>query len=167
MATAGATVAMARTCTVCTHAERAAIDLLLVNGGSGNAVAAKYRVSEDAVVRHRARHLPAALAVATEAAAVARADDLLGQVRDLQGKALGILAKAERAGDLRTALGAIREARGNLELLAKLIGQLDERPVVNLLVAPEYIAVRTRLLVALAPYPEARIAAAEALSAAD
>jgi len=44
---------------------------------------------------------------------------------------------------LRTALSGIREARGNVELLAKLRGELDERPVVNILVAPQWIALRT------------------------
>ncbi len=55
---------------------------------------------------------------------------------------------------------AIGEARRNLELLAKLIGQLDTRPTFNLLIAPEWLAVRTVLLSALAPYPAARAAVA-------
>ena len=159
---------MVKTCTVCRDERRPLIDRALVAGEPVRALASRFvPLSRTAIHRHKEEHVPELLARAHEAGEVANADDLLGQVRDLQGKALGILAKAEQAGDLRTALGTIREARGNLELLAKLIGQLDERPVVNLLVAPEYIAVRTRLLVALAPYPEARIAAAEALSAAD
>ena len=62
---------------------------------------------------------------------------MLRQVRALQSKTLSILLQAEGAGDLRTALAAIREARGNVELLAKLSGELDERPVVNLDLSPE------------------------------
>jgi hypothetical protein len=58
-------------------------------------------------------------------------------------------------------LGAIREARGNVELLAKLLGELDERPVVNVvLIDPE---VRDAIVRALAPYGEARLAVANAL----
>jgi len=60
---------------------------------------------------------------------------------------------------------AIREARGNIELLAKLLGELDERPVINLVAAPEWIQIRTAILVALQPYPEARVTVAEALDA--
>lgn len=45
-----------------------------------------------------------------------------------------------------------------IELLAKLIGELDERPQVNILVSPEWIAVRTAVLEALAPHPQARAA---------
>jgi hypothetical protein len=39
--------------------------------------------------------------------------------RDLQERALAILLKAEETKELNVALRAIREARGNLELLAK------------------------------------------------
>jgi hypothetical protein len=42
----------------------------------------------------------------------------------LAEKAVGILANAQAAGDLRTALIAVREARGCLELIAKLNGEL-------------------------------------------
>jgi hypothetical protein len=94
--------------------------------------------------------------LATAASEVAEADTLLDQVRTLQGRAYGILDKAEGAGDLRTALGAIREARGNLELLAKLLGELDERPVVNLNVSPEWLELRAVIVGALEPHPEAR-----------
>jgi hypothetical protein len=43
----------------------------------------------------------------------------------LQNRALSILDRADESGDLRTALSAIREARSNLELLAKLLGELQ------------------------------------------
>src|ERR671913_2643141 len=128
---------MPRSCTVCEHPKREIIDRELVGGASNRSVASLYDVSEAAVRRHKANHLPAKLVMAQQAEEVAQADDLLQQVRDLQGRALAILGKAEAAGDLRTALGAIREARGNLELLAKLLGELDERPVVNVDVSPE------------------------------
>jgi hypothetical protein len=87
---------------------------------------------------HESGAIPSFLAKAQEAREVAKADDLLSDVRGLQERALGILDKAEDAGDRRTALGAIREARGNLELLAKLLGELDERPV-NVLLSPEWL----------------------------
>jgi hypothetical protein len=116
---------MPRTCTICTHADRKAIDGALVGGGVFRELAAKYRVSEDAIARHKASHLSATLVKAAEAEDAYRADDLLAQARALQAKAIGILDRAEAAGDLRTALSAIREARGNLELLAKLLEQTD------------------------------------------
>jgi len=68
---------------------------------------------------------------------VAHADGLLGQLKDLQGRTLGILTQAEEAKDLRTALQAVGQARGNLELLAKVTGELQQEGTLNLVVSPE------------------------------
>jgi hypothetical protein len=147
---------MPRRCAICSHADKEAIDEALVGGTALSALAALYRVSDDSLGRHKANHLPTTLAKAQEAEEVAQADDLLDQVRDLQERALAILDKADEAGELRTALSAIREARGNLELLAKLLGELDDRPQLNILVSPEWLELRTVIVGALEPYSEAR-----------
>jgi hypothetical protein len=115
------------------------------------------------VYRHKTEHLPAYLSKAREAEDAAKADDLLDQVRNLQAHALDILERAEKAGDLRTALAAISQARGNLELLGKLAGELDERPVVNLNVSPEWLELRTVIVGALEPHPAAHRAVLRAL----
>ena len=70
--------------------------------------------------RHQQGHLPATMLKAREAQEVAHADDLLAQLQSLQQKALEILARAEGNGDLRSALAALRELRGTVELTAKL-----------------------------------------------
>lgn len=54
-----------------------------------------------------------------------------------------------------------------MELLAKLTGELDERPQVNVLnvsASPEWLGIQSSMLEALAPYPEARTAVAGALT---
>lgn len=147
---------MPRPCTVCTHEGRRAIDRELVGDAPNRAIARQYGVSKDAIARHRAEHLPEKLARAEQAEQVAQADDLLREVRALRSKAYALLLKAESQGDLKTALSGVREARACLELLAELEGELDRRPQVNLLLAPEWLAVRTALLDALRPFPEAR-----------
>lgn len=157
---------MPRRCTICTHANREAIDRRLVEGDAFPAITALYRdTSADALGRHKAAHLPAALARAMDAAATAHGDDLLADLVALQARTLTILAAAEQQDKLSVALAAIREARGNLELFARLTQQLDTRPTINLLVAPEWLAVRTLLLEALWPFPEARAAVAGRLAA--
>lgn len=150
-------------CTVCGHPDREAVEAALVAQRGLRDIAGQFRLSKSALERHKANHLPATLVKAQHAEVVADADSLLSQVRDLQRKALAILAKAEAAGELRTALQAIGQARGNLELLAKLLGELDDRPQVNVLLAPEWQAVRSALLAALGPFPEARAAVAARL----
>ena len=147
---------MPRRCTVCHHPKRHGIDEALVNGTPYRSVAKRVGLSESAVYRHKTEHLPAHLLKAREVEEVAQADGLLEQVRHLQGHTLAILERAEKAGDLRTALAAISQARGNLELLGKLAGELDERPVVNLHVSPEWLELRALIVVALEPHPAAR-----------
>ncbi len=156
---------MPRACTICVHPDRDAIDRALVAGAANRRIAAQHAVSEQAIRRHRAEHLPEKLAKAEAAAEVAQADDLLRELRELRSKANALLLKAERSGDLRTALGSIREARACIELLAELEGELDRRPHINLLVTPEWVAVRTAVMTALAAHPDAKLAVVERLEA--
>lgn len=155
---------MPRVCTICTHKSRAEIDQALVARRPFRAIARQYGVSKDALIRHHDDHLPASLVKAQAASEAAQADALLAQVVDLRDKALGILSKAEVADDLRAAVSAIREARGCVELLGKLAGQLNEAPVVNLILMPEWRQLQAAILMALEPHAEARLAVASALS---
>ena len=100
-----------------------------------------------------------------EAERVANGDDLLDQVRDLQRRAVAILERAEEEGDHRVALTAIREARGCLELLGRLAGELQERQTVNVLINPQWVEIRGAILQALEPHGEAREAVTRALGA--
>ena len=155
---------MPRRCTVCTHPRREEIDRLLVaRGGTFRDIARQFRVGKDALFRHYDDHLPEALAKAEGAKEAARADDLLGQMRTLQKATHHILAAALGSGDHRTALGAVREARGNLELLGKLLGELEHGTTVNVLISPEWRAVQAVILEALAPHPLVRQRVAAAL----
>ncbi len=147
---------MPRACTVCTHPKRDEIDAALVAGVALRNIAKRFDTSPTAVFRHKGEHLPAKLVMAEKASEVAQADGLIEQLQDLQRRAHTILDKAEEAGELRVALSAIREARGNLELLAKLLGELDERPQINILVSPEWLELRATIVTALAPHPDAR-----------
>ncbi len=156
---------MSRTCTVCGHPQRAAIDQALMDGVPLREIAARYGLTDSSVARHKADHIAVALSKAQEAKEVAQGDDLLAQVASLQTRTLAILSKAEEAQDLRTALQGVAQARGNLELLAKLAGQLAQEGTVSLVISPEWILVRAALLGALVPYPEARLAVAGRLMA--
>lgn len=155
---------MPRTCTICAHPDREAIDQRLVAGEALRDIAGRTQLSKTSLHRHQQDHVTATLARAQEAEEIARADGLLAQVKDLQDKALGILDKAERAGDLRTALAGVREARACLELLSKLSGELDGRAQINLSLDPSWIQIRTTILASLEPYPHARIAVVGALN---
>ena len=145
---------MPRKCLVCSHEQREAIDRALVAGETLAAIAALYCVSKDSVGRHKVKHLPASLALAKEAEEVAQADSLMEQVQYLQRKAMSILDRAEKAGDLRTALQAISAARGVLELLARITGEIETRTALNIVISPQWVELKGVILEVLAPHPE-------------
>ena len=155
---------MARRCTICAHEKRPDIDRALVAGEKYRDIAGQFGVSRSALVRHSDDHLPASLVKAHDAAEAAQADALLAQVVDLRDKAIGILEAAEEKKDLRSAIAAIREARGCVELLGKLAGQLQDVPVINVFMSAEWQGVQTAILAALEPHADARMAVAKALT---
>ena len=157
---------MPRTCTVCQHAKRNEIDAALIEHRPYRDIARRFGPSKDALVRHHDNHLPAALVKAKDAAEVAHADTILDQVQMLRDRAIAILdtATAEEGKDLRIALGAIREARGCLELLGKLAGELQDAPTINVVITPEWRRIQAVILAALEPHTEARLAVASALA---
>ncbi len=116
--------------------------------------------------RHKDEHLAATLTKSEAVKEEARADDLVEQLNQLRGKAIALLLAAERAGDLRTALAGVREARATIELLLEVEERIDRRPVVNILISDEWLHVRGLIIAALGSYPEAKQAVVGALSAA-
>jgi len=172
---------MPRTCSVCGHPDRPAIDAALVGGESLRNIAQQFGTSATALHRHRAEHLPAALVAAQDAVEASQADSLLAQLRGLLGRAddqyavaRGIVGKAVAADDLRAATaalqagnGALREARGCVELLAELEGEISRRPEVSITISTEWIEIRSVILMALQTHPAARQAVVRALGKVD
>jgi hypothetical protein len=147
---------MPRSCTVCDSEHRREIDRELVHGRGLRTIAHTYGVGEYSVRRHRREHLPELLAKGYTAEEAARADELLFEVGRLQAKTLSTLLKAEAAEEHSVLLRAVREARENIELLAKLRGELDARPVINLVLSPEWLELRALIVAALEPHPDAQ-----------
>src|ERR687883_263908 len=173
---------MPRTCTICAHPERAAIDKALVDGQPYRDIAGHYGTSKTALQRHKEDHLrdllaqararqaahEAALGAAVqeqEAAKMEQAIDIVKQLKAINAASVAILHEARQAGNAEVALKAIDRVWRQIELQARLLGELDERPQVNVLLAPEWVSIRAGLLAALGPYPEARVAVAEQLVA--
>src|SRR5215211_5637920 len=107
---------MPRTCTICSHERRDAMEgLLATRQSTYRGIARKYGVSEDAVSRHvKAGHVSRLLAMAADAERAARADTLLDRIEALHSRTLPILEALEGTDEHGTALAAIREARRNL-----------------------------------------------------
>jgi len=160
---------MPRLCAVCVHEQRDAIDQALVNGEASTAVAARYftvsgqPLGRMSVQRHKDEHLPLRLVKAAEQEDVRAALDITAQLKAINGASLQVLAAARSANDGELALKAVDRVLRQIELQAKLLGELDERPQLHLHLSPEWHQVRALLLEALAPYPEARAAVAARL----
>ncbi|MEQ6898461.1 helix-turn-helix domain-containing protein [Microbacterium sp. KR10-403] len=155
-------------CHICRRPDRDAVDEAIISGGlSFQQLAERFGVSRDTLRRHKRAHMPAALlavAAERERSGITRAAD---RAEALYQAAQRVLAAAEAKGQNSLSLQAVRELRGVVELLARLSGELDERPqvaVVNVQEAPEWLAVRAAIMGALVPFPEAAAAVAAALS---
>ena len=153
---------MPRTCTICGHSKRSAIEKAILAGEALRAISGRLSVSRQSLARHRDDHLSAAVVKANGAAEVTRGDDLLAKVQDLEADAKRIRGRAEKAKDLRTAIAAIRELTRLVDLLGRLRGELQNTPaVINIQVLAPVI------LSALADFPEARLALSAKLSEMD
>jgi hypothetical protein len=155
---------MPQVCTVCSHPDILDInEALVVQGVAKRRIARDYGLSEAAVWRHL-EHIPELLVQASRAAEVADADLILDKLAGLEDEARVAMKATKESGEWRTFLAAIGEIRENVKLLAQISGKLKEVQVnntqVNILIAPQ---VHQAIVAALAPYPEARIAVAQAI----
>src|SRR5215208_2340339 len=144
---------MPRTCTVCSHPNRDDIeDAVVIRSQGKRRIAAQHDVTEQALRRHMREHLPELLALARDAERASRADSLLDRIEALQSRTLAILEATEETNEHRTALAAIREARGNLELIGEVTKELNRTPALNLHLSPEWLELRAVIVGALEPY---------------
>jgi hypothetical protein len=81
----------------------------------------------------------------------------------LQGKTV-LYSEIKHADPRELVLKTAAQLESQQELLAKLIGQLQQEGTTNITISAEWLEVRTVLVKALQPYPEARTAVAAALS---
>ncbi len=158
---------MPRSCTVCLHPERHAVNVALVQREPYRHIASRYSVSTGALQRHAKDHLPELLAKAKDAVDVAEADDLLSRLEALQSRTLAVLEAVEGTENYSIALAAIREARSNLELIGRVTKELESMPTINLTLNPEYLEARAVIVHALEPFPDARQAVSDALASHD
>lgn len=89
--------------------------------------------------------------------------NVVNQLIDSHRTTLEILQDSLNEGDRRTALKALEVELRQLELNAKITGQLNDSPQVNFLLNPEFVKLKQILIKSLEPYPEARLKLSEEL----
>lgn len=154
---------MPRVCTICTHEKRSDIEAALVGGGTFRNTAKRFSVSPTALFRHGRDHLPRRLVEAQKQDDLGQAIDVVRQLRAINAACLEVLQKSRQSGKDSLSLRAVDRIHRQIELQARLLGELQEGPTVNVLVAPEWQQIRQVILVALEPHPAARTAVVEAL----
>jgi AcrR family transcriptional regulator len=158
---------MTTRCAVCNHPEREVFekDLTLERTTAAD-VARSIGCNRSTVTRHLKNHLLPELRQSYQANAEPELKhlDVLSEMRELYGRMKGHLADAEQAKDWQAIRGFHAEARKDLELLAKLLGELQQEGTINVTVSPEWLSIRAVILTAISPYPEAAQAVRRALS---
>jgi len=154
-------------CAVCVHPDKDLINQRIIAGLSVRAIGEEFDLGRMAIQRHRAGHLPREMLKAKQLTEIDQADKLLDRVEGLYDKAVIIMEKAESEGKYGNAVQAIKEARSNLELVARLIGELKSGVHVNLTYSPQWVTLRQVLVNTLEPYPEIQGKVVEALEEAE
>lgn len=154
---------MPRTCTICSHEQRQEIDAALLAEAPYRHIAARFDTSTGALQRHR-EHIPPHLAKAHEAAEIVEADTLLQKLKEINRETREVLADAKLEGNGELRLKALTRLEKQLELEAKLIGELQQEGTINITVSPEWATLRAVVLQSLLPYPDAARAVGKALS---
>jgi hypothetical protein len=163
-------------CQVCRSKDRAAIELARANGTSCRILESRYDVHKDAIWRHSTNHMSAALKKRLKVAAfdpeadldsirIEESESLLNHLRAVRARLYRGIDSAETFGNLSDLAKMSGQIHRNIELTGKLVGDLKTGTTVNntLILSGEYHQLRTGLVLALKPFPKARVAVTKLL----
>lgn len=154
-------------CRLCNHPKRNALDLdLVMKRKSQRAVAKKIGISNASVSRHVNRHLRPQLGYLLAIERHNASIDIMREIRELYAGLKQqyelLLARKESEQSLVPRFHA--QLRKDLELLAKIMGELEEAKVkVEIHQTQQFVEVNQTVINALSDFPEARLAVAAAL----
>lgn len=163
-------------CATCSHPAQEEINAHLITGDwPVTKIAKHYGINESSLRAHKKNHISPAYKAVQEAKAKADGRAAIDQVKELIPILKNLLEQAQGRQDANgnfltlpnvgQALSAVRELRATIELLARITGELDERPttVINILTTEAWLQTRRAIMEALQPYPDARLAVASRL----
>jgi hypothetical protein len=167
-----------RQCSICNHERRHGIEVALTYGMTYNDVARRFGCSPDAAARHARKHLTPQMRAAIlyarkpseidlEALERSEAEGILTALIAHRARHQQYIDAALEHGDIARAINADRGVIANLELTAKLLGQLVQHHQVthaNILISADYLQLRGAIVRALRPFPEAARAVSAALA---
>ena len=159
-------------CAVCRHPDRARVEM--ARGASKRAVGEKFGVHPDAAWRHWHNHVPQHVKATLSVQALKPGaeleklvvDESLGLLQHLQRVRATLYAQFDSAaetGNHQACAMLANQLHRNLQLAATSTGELQKHSptsVMNVLLAPAYLDLRSGLLRALRAFPEAAAAVA-------
>ena len=168
-----------RQCSICKHERRHGIEIALTHGMACADIARRFGCSAAAAARHSRNHLTPAMRAAILYARKPSEIDLEALQRtEAEGILTALIAHRARHqqyidaalehGDIARAINADRGVISNLELTAKLLGQLVQHHEVrrtSILVSADYLTLRQAIIGALRRHPAALKDVSDALAA--
>ena len=172
---------MSRTgCVICAHKKAIEINDRLIDkshtGESFQTIADHFGLSKTTLITHfngnpeknEPSHISELLSKSSNIQEVLSAESLTKQISEIREKIKSLLQRAEDADNLRDVHNFVGDTLKQIELEAKLQGQIKEQSInintqVNILQSPEWVSLRTKIVMALDPFPEAKAAVVNAL----
>lgn len=155
---------MTRVCTVCRHKKLEEINKQLINGESYRSISKLFGVSEQSILRHKENHISELLFKSKEITDLAQADNLTLYLNTEYQDIKNIKKQAIEKGNHDLTLKAIDRSLKTIEIVAKVYGLIQKQSInINILQNPEWLELRTKIVKALDPYPEAKLAVVNAL----
>jgi hypothetical protein len=153
------------------------VELALVHRIPVRVISARFNLPKTSIHRHRRLHMPpqliAAIAMAVHPTEVdleqlqkSESEGLLGALVGQRARLQLLSEMAFEAGEISAATSVERAITQSLELTSRLLGMIIQRHDVrstSILISADYIQLRTAIVRALTPFPEAACAVGEAL----
>ena len=156
-----------RACLVCRSAARDTIESALLSGEPSETIARAHAgldgPSADTVRRHATRCIPELLAAARETRVAELAQEAKTKVRALAERAEAMIESAtgpETKATLREQAACLTAAKGVLEPLGKLTGELGPDIELRILELPQWAAIQGATVTVLEDFPDALAAVA-------
>lgn len=156
---------MAKPCIFCTHKDRKKLEIaLLKKKKSQGEVASILGISQGRISEHLSKHLKKDVREAIiKKESIESGLNVTKQLMEINKVARVIIKDALEAGDGRLTLRAVERVEKQLELQAKLLGDIPSGTQVQIIQSPQFVEFKTLILGVLDDWPEVKVKVIEKL----
>lgn len=133
---------------------------MLLAGTPYRDIAGQFQLSKSSLERHKEGHISESLLKSKDIEDTVNANSLTRQIEDIRVKIKSLLQKAEKANNLRDVHNFVGDTLKQIELEAKLQGQIKAQQIninnqINLVESVEWQELRQRIITVLTAHPDA------------